>query len=383
MAKSKLAKLYSLVTGLNIDIDAVYKRLKTQEEKDKFAHSIIWTIKRGAAFDSLKNAKEEDLNEAQKAYIELVDSLEDPNDDDEVLTPEDKDNVEDELDTNAKTPDEDDPAVVTPETAEDIANIENPEEAKVMVSNNEALAAMTTSTTYKSIMVENGDLNSSIKLNASDSVFVNGLTVNGDKGATNGKINFTTPELTLKNVTISDENNSIYNVFEGSQTPSKPESFTTKLEASNITVSAPTLKHNVINVYTPADNAEITIKNSNFTLDVNNTNILRLANTPNSKNITVTFENVNWNYINDDSADWKWAGLVIYQPYSSDKAVGNTDDALDAIKTWKFNFINCKYNGIKVTANNFGEHNQVVLLYNIGNTGEVTDAAEVFTLSFK
>ena len=82
--------------------------------------------------------------------------------------------------------------------------------------------------------------------------------------------------------------------------------------------------------------------------------------------------------------DWRWAGLIIYQPYSNDSGTdsGLSGD-LTAMKTWKFNFKNCKYNGVKVNANNFGQHNQVFYLYCVGTSGSIKDAsAEGLVLNF-
>ncbi len=54
------------------------------------------------------------------------------------------------------------------------------------------------------------------------------------------------------------------------------------------------------------------------------------------------------------------------------------------MQTWTFNFKNCKYNGVKVTANNFGEHSQVFYLYNVGGDNNIKDAAaEGLTLVFE
>ena len=100
----------------------------------------------------------------------------------------------------------------------------------------------------------------------------------------------------------------------------------------------------------------------------------------NSDNVTVNFENVEWTYENGVTAnDWKWAGLVIYQPAGKDVAL--TGD-LTHINTWTFNIKNCKYNGVKVTANNFGEHNQVGYAYNINNSNAVSDLATIATFTF-
>lgn len=147
-----------------------------------------------------------------------------------------------------------------------------------------------------------------------------------------------------------------------------------KVTAERFDIDCPSLTHNIINIYTPHDNAEIVIKDSKFNLTVDNSNVLRLANYMNAENVTVTFENCEWTYENGlTKNDWRWAGLVIYQPASADIALGGD---LSKIRTWKFNFVNCKYNGQKVTGNNFGEHSQVFYLYNIGNTGNVTNPEE-------
>ena len=133
------------------------------------------------------------------------------------------------------------------------------------------------------------------------------------------------------------------------------------------------LAHNVFNVYRLENSAVINISDVNLNLNVNNSNALRLANCTNATGVTVNFENVAWTYENTpnkDAADWGWAGLIIYQPYSTDVALGGD---LDAMKTWTFNFKNCKYNGVKVTANNFGEHNQVFYMYNVGGDGSIKD----------
>ena len=153
-----------------------------------------------------------------------------------------------------------------------------------------------------------------------------------------------------------------------------------KMTVENVEIDNPSLTHNVVNVYTPANDAVITIKDSKFNLTVDTSNALRLSNYLNSDNVTVNFENVEWTYENSVTADdWKWAGLVIYQPASKDVAL--TGD-LTHINTWTFNFKNCKYNGVKVTANNFGEHNQVGYTYNVNKSNAVADLSEAATFNF-
>ena len=261
---------------------------------------------------------------------------------------------------------------------EDVAAIENKEEAKVVVSSPEGIQALNNES-FKEVTVVGGQVNQDVKLSA-ETMTIDGLTVSGEKGASNGKINFKTSELTLKNITAEPES-TVYNVFEGSQATTD-NSGLEKLTATDLNFLTPSLAHNVINVYTPANDAVITIKNSKFDLNVDNSNVIRMANYLNSENVTINFENVEWTYENaaTDSSDWNWAGLMIFQPASADVALnGDTSK----IATWKVNIKNCKYNGEKVTANNFGKHNQVVYLYNVGNTRAVADASKVMKISFK
>jgi hypothetical protein len=144
------------------------------------------------------------------------------------------------------------------------------------------------------------------------------------------------------------------------------------------------LAHNVFNVYNVEDDAVINISDVSLNLNVNNSNALRLANYGNATGVTVNFENVAWTYENTpnvESADFGWAGLIIYQPAGADVALGGD---LSKVQTWRFNFKNCKYNGTKVTANNFGEKNQVFYLYNIGGSGAVSDpTANGITINFE
>ena len=105
-----------------------------------------------------------------------------------------------------------------------------------------------------------------------------------------------------------------------------------------------------------------------------NSNVLRVSNTANATGVTVNFENVEWTYENAPASDWGWAGLVIYQPSSTD--AGMSGDS-SKIATWTFKFKNCRYNGVKVNAVNFGEHNQVIYAYNFNKTGLITDITDL------
>ena len=254
---------------------------------------------------------------------------------------------------------------------EDVAAIENKDEAKVVASSTEGIQALSNQH-FKEETIVGGQINQDVKLIA-DTMTIDGLTVAGEKGAS---------KVTLKNIT-AEPGSTVYNVFEGSQVVNDPNyTGLKKLTATDLNFLSPSLAHNVINVYTPANGAVITIKNSKFDLNVDNSNVIRMANYLNSENVTINFENVEWTYENasTDGSDWSWAGLMIFQPANQDVALGGDTSK---IATWKVNVKNCKYNGKKVTANNFGEHNQVVYLYNVGNTGAVSDASKVMKINFK
>lgn len=269
--------------------------------------------------------------------------------------------------------------IAAPKTAEEVNEIANPSDTDLFLDTEEAVEALIkgNNKTFKTIGIEDTTIDKTIELSASESIVIDGLTVSGGKDNGNGKILYTAPAVSVKGIVVNN-GTTVYNIFEGSQNNGDLKSF----EASNVIVDAPTLTHNVFNVYKPANDAVITIKDSKFNLTVDNSNIARIANYANSTGVTVTFENVEWTYENGLSFnDWRWAGLIIYQPYGTDS--GFVRD-LTAMRTWKFNFINCKYNGVKVDDNNFGNHNQVFYMYNIGNDGLVKNpVAEGLNISFK
>ena len=262
-------------------------------------------------------------------------------------------------------------------TAEEINAISNPSETDVFINGDGALNALITKKTFNNIEVNDVNANEQIYLYANDNIVVDGMEITGDKGSTNGYVLYSAKNIEISNLSIAN-GSTAYNVFEGDQTNQNLEN----LEASNIIVDNPSLTHNVFNVYKPKDNAIINIKDSKFNLTVDNSNVLRISNTANATGVTINFENVEWTYENGlTSNDWRWAGLIIYQPYSTDSGLSGD---LTAIKTWKFNFKNCKYNGVKVTANNFGQHNQVFYLYCVGTSGSIKDAvAEGLTVIFQ
>lgn len=261
-------------------------------------------------------------------------------------------------------------------TAEEINSIGNPSETDVFINGDSALNALTTEKTFKNIEISNVDANNQIYLYATDNIVVDGMEVTGDKGSTNGYVHYSAKDIEISNLSIAN-GSTAYNVFEGDQTNQNLK----VLNASNVMVDNPSLTHNVFNVYKPQNNAVINIKDSRFNLTVDNSNVLRISNTSNATGVTVNFENIEWNYENGLSFnDWRCAGLIIYQPYSTDSGLSGD---LTAMKTWKFNFKNCKYNGVKVNANNFGQNNQVFYLYCVGTSGSFKDAsAEGLVLNF-
>ena len=236
---------------------------------------------------------------------------------------------------------------------------------------------MTGATEYNTITVADANIGGGdIKLNAAKDLNVSNVTVSGNKGASNGRVLFAADTVNVDSVDIP-QGSAIYNVFEEVGSASKPLS---ELNASNVTVDNTALKHNVFNVYHPADDAVITIKDSYFNLDVNNSNVLRMANYTNATGVTINFENVTWTYENGPEGDPAWAGLMIFQPSSTDVALtGDTSK----IATWTINVKDCVYNGVKVNANNFGLINQVAYLYNIGGSGATSDLAGVITMNFE
>jgi hypothetical protein len=258
------------------------------------------------------------------------------------------------------------PTVV--ETAGDIGSIVNPRETDVVIDSDEALNSLTAKKTFKSIEVANVEADNQIYLSAVDSIIMDNIDVTGDKGSSNGYFLYDAKEVEVSNITVVDGAKP-YNVFEGSQ-----EIPSDSFKASNITVNDVALKHNVFNIYKVNNDAIIKITDGVFNLDVNNSNVLRLSNLLNATGVTVEFEDIDWTYENTPniaSADFGWAGLIIYQPFGAD--AGKATGDLTAMKTWTFKFKNCRYNGLKVTANNFGRHNQVFYMYDVKNLDTISD----------
>lgn len=269
----------------------------------------------------------------------------------------------------------DDETVVADDAAA-INAIETPAEADVFINGEEALGAAS-GKTFNSLEVVGVKAASQVSLAANESIELDNVDVTGNKGSSNAFIALSSPSIEVSNATVADGAKP-YNVFEQVGATAIDE-----FNANNINVDDVSLKHNVFNIYRVNNDAVINISDGNFNMDVNNSNVIRIANYTNATGVTMNFENIEWNYENTpnkESADWGWAGIMIYQPASTDTGLGGD---LTAMQTWKFNFKNCKYNGETVSANNFGDHNQVFYLYNVGGDGSIKDpVANHLTLNF-
>ena len=153
-----------------------------------------------------------------------------------------------------------------------------------------------------------------LNLNAQKKIYIKGLSVDGPrKAGSNAKILLDCEDLVIKDCVV-EKGCTAYNIFEQKGAPQ----FNLKsVKVENLTCDDPSLAHNVVNVYNLQDNAEILIKDSTFSLDVNNSNVIRLANYKNASNVKVTFKNVDWTYEfgpDKENADWGWAGIAIYPP---------------------------------------------------------------------
>lgn len=221
------------------------------------------------------------------------------------------------------------------------------------------------------------ELSKKIYTKATESVTISNVSIQGEKDASsNGHIIFGSPEVYISDVVI-ESGCKKYNVFEGTQTPDNKETCPKKVIMKNVVCENPDLTHNVMNIYTPADDAYIEISNCSFDINVDTTNVLRLSNIGNAKNVRVVFNNVDWTYenVNATDEDFKYAGLVLFQAYGADQSAQGD---LSALKTWKFVFKNCRYDGKKVSENKLGAHDQVLYTYAIGGVKDTTDGSEAF-----
>lgn len=263
-------------------------------------------------------------------------------------------------------------SIIVADTVAEVAAA--PTDSDLVIASTEAIQALTAGTRYNTLTIIGGNANNGdIKANVRDKFTVDGVTINGDKGASNGRILITADTIDLKNITI-ESGSTAYNVFENNQiTPID------KYNVSNLTADNTALNHNILNVYALDNNAVISVKGGYFNLHPEKSNVLRISNYTNATGITVNFEDIEWTYENAGSNDFAYAGLIIYQAAGSDAALnGDTSK----IATWTFNFKNCKYNGELVNAVNFGQHSQIMYGYGI-NRGGVSDLSSIVTVNFE
>ena len=366
-----------IVDDLDEDIDNLTNAITAEQTRAEGVEA----LKANAAdvytkgeIDGKESALQDGINANADAIVLKADKAEIPTD---FYTQEEVNVMVSQLLTRIKNLEEKE-SIVVADTAAEVAAA--PANSDVVIASTEAIQALTAGTEYNTITIVGGNANNGdIKAKATDKLTMDGTTINGDKGASNGRVLISASTVDLKNITI-ESGSTAYNVFEGTQNTADSSFFTSSYTVSNLTVDNTELNHNVLNIYTPADDAVITIKDSYLNLDVDKSNLLRLANYTNATGVTVNFENIEWTYENAPASDWGWAGLVIYQPSSTDVALGGDTSK---IATWTFNFKNCKYNGEVVDAVNYGEHNQVIYGYDINRTGNVSDISSIVTINFE
>lgn len=251
--------------------------------------------------------------------------------------------------------------------------------SNLVVTSAAAVNALTSFTEYNTLTIVGGVCNADIKAIVGDRATIDGLVMDGEKGNSNGRLQLSADTVDMRNIQVAD-GSTMYNVFESSQNINKAEYHTQLYNVSNINVDDISLRHNVFNIYTFKDNAVVNISDSSFNLDVDYSNVLRLANYNNATGVTINIKNVDWTYENAEGSNWPFAGLIVYQPAKEDRAfTGDTS----ILSTWTINIENCRYNGEKVSSNNFGMHSQVVYLYDINNNGTVLDVTGYLNVNFK
>lgn len=221
-------------------------------------------------------------------------------------------------------------------------------------------------------------------LNANETVYIDGIEVNGTFGTNpsggryNGKINPIGKNIVVKDMVIVDGCEA-YNIIECTGQTKYP---TYNLVVDNVKCNDTALKHNIVNLYVPGENAVIEVSNGKYNLNVANSNVMRMANYGGAKNVKVLFKNIDWSYetAGGTEEDFKWGGILLYQPALSDPALKGD---LSCLKTWTVIFDNCTYNGKKVTDINFGKNNQLLYGYNIGGDGEITDISSIVKVEIK
>ncbi|MCQ2596831.1 MAG: fibronectin type III domain-containing protein [Treponema sp.] len=181
------------------------------------------------------------------------------------------------------------------------------------------------------------------------------------KDSSNGAVLLNAQNIEIDNVLITGaEASPAYNIFEQPCSTSAEKIKT--VNVSNLDIDGTNITHNFLNFYNLDDNATITVKDSTFDIKADN-NILRLSNLSNAKNVTVTFENIEWKYDETNAENGEWASIILYQSLA--KTLDGLKAEIEALNTWNFNFVNCRYNGELVTSNseNLNSFRKLLILY--------------------
>lgn len=157
------------------------------------------------------------------------------------------------------------------------------------------------------------------------------------------------------NITVSKDNPA-YNIFEQ---PWGSDNKIRNFVAKNLDFDGVDLLHNIISIYSFEDGAKIDISDSKFKLGIES-NVIRLDNLAKSKNVSIKLSNIDWTY--PEGASQECLGLVLFQPSGTAPELKGD---LSYLKTWKFEFTNCRYNGELITTNEFANPRCLLLGYNV------------------
>ena len=213
----------------------------------------------------------------------------------------------------------------------------------------------------KNITMDNAELsnNARMSVKAKDVTF-NSLNINGDFPKSNGNSVVKVDEaeyVIFKDMTFDSSN--VYNGIEIGLSNSAA-TLPKNIIFENCKFTG-TFSNNAILIFATQDNAIITLSNCQFDKV---SNVLRLSNRTNAKNVTV-------NIVNCSVGQWdtnQYAGFLICQDYTSSTSDVETNNLFGDNKI-NVNFINLMHKGSKVLPTNIssvcgtGDANQVVYVY--------------------
>lgn len=201
---------------------------------------------------------------------------------------------------------------------------------------------------------------------ANGELYITNSEVGGPKGSGNGKIMFDASKVDISGVKV-DNATGAYNIFEQGQTASDIK----EIEVKNLDVKADGVIHNVVNVYNLRDGAVVTLKNIKLVgVDPNLTNLIRVSNYKNAKDVIINFENIDMTYAEGvDLSDFKYFGFLLYQAV---RGKDSSYEGTSCVNTWTVNFRNCYLNGKLVENLGFNTVDQVAYAYDFGGGNSVT-----------